>query len=346
LIERNPIMSIEVNRIGIIIPKRPHFGAMIIQAPLFLHLRDLYPHARIKVWSPVEDCAFFLKQGLADETYVYKNRTVLSFILAVRRFCPDLFINLGHHSEREHLATLLSGAAIRLGFEPKSALLKNRYTATCRYVIQYRAHNYMNLFQSYFAGIDDSFAIMRSLKACSSFALKPAKKPVCFMPGGFEGEYKRWGIGNFIALYKTLEADGSADFVYFVLGSDEKEYVPEIESALPPDKYAILMNGSLADIVALVEAVTCTVANDCGPSHVAQLLRVNYVALFGWKYESPVKTMQEWFLCNAGSIALLADERERDIKTIPLAKVKGAVQLLQHLAKPVERQQDRQRTAV
>ena len=326
------MMTPEVNRIGIIIPKRPHFGAMIIQIPLFLHLREMYPRARIKVWSPIEDCSFFLDQGLADEIYVYKNRKGLTFIRAVRGFHADLLINLGLHSEREHVATLLSGAAIKLGFEPRSALLKRSYTATCRYFKQYRALNYMNLFRSYFTKITDSFAIVRSLKARSGYELRPAKKPVCFMPGGVEGEFKRWGIGNFIALYRALEAEGSADFVYFILGSDEKEYVPEIESGMPPERRAILMNGSLADIVAIVDAVTCTVANDCGPSHVAQLLRVNYVALFGWKYESPVETMLEWFHCADNSIALLPDERKRDIKTIPVAKVKGTVQLLQRLA--------------
>jgi ADP-heptose:LPS heptosyltransferase len=196
----------------------------------------------------------------------------------------------------------------------------------------------MNLLQSYFTEISDPFAIVRSMKEHSRYELTPAKNPVCFMPGGIEGEFKRWGIDNFIALYNALETDGSADFVYFVLGSDEKEYVSVIESVLSPDNHAILMNGSLADIVAVVDAVTCTVANDCGPSHIAQLLRVNYVALFGWKYENPIKTMQEWFYSTRNSIALLPDERERDIKTIPVTKVKGAVQLIRHLSETSQRQ--------
>ncbi len=44
------------------------------------------------------------------------------------------------------------------------------------------------------------------------------------MPGGVEGEYKRWGIDNYIDLYNALETlQNSKDFVYFVIGSDERE---------------------------------------------------------------------------------------------------------------------------
>lgn len=324
-------MAIEVKRISVIIPKKPHFGAMIIQIPIFLHLRHLYPDAQIKVWSPIEDCSFFLKHGLADDFYVYNKKKGFSFIGAVRQFNADLFINLGPYSEREHLVTILSKARIKLGFEPRFKLLKKGYTVTWKYFIQYRALNYISLFQAYFTDIVDPFSIVRSLKECSNYKLEPAKKPVCFMPGGVEGEFKRWGIDNFIALYNALESENSADFVYFILGPDEKEYVPIIESKLLSGRFAILMNCSLTDIVAVVDAVTCTIANDCGPSHIAQLMRVNYVGLFGWKYENPIKTMHEWFYPTTNSIALLPDERERDIKSIPVEKVKGAVQLIQNL---------------
>jgi ADP-heptose:LPS heptosyltransferase len=324
-------MVIEVKRISVIIPKKPHFGAMIIQIPVFLHLRQIYPQAKIKIWSPIDDCTFFLKEGLADESYVYKKKKGLPFIRAVRQFNADLFINLGPYSEQEHIVALMSRARVKLGFEPRSVLLKKGYTATWKYFKQYRALNYMCLFQAYFVDITDPFSIIRSLKGRSGYKLQLAKKPICFMPGGVEGEFKRWGIDNFIALYNALESENSADFVYFVIGSDENDYVPVIESRLPSSKYAILMNGSLADIVAIVDAVSCTIANDCGPSHIAQLMRVNYVALFGWKYENPIKTMHEWFYPTKNSIALLPDERERDIKTIPVEKVKGAVQLIQNL---------------
>jgi len=117
---------------------------------------------------------------------------------------------------------------------------------------------------------------------------------VVLMPCGSEAR-KLWGERNFVALAQRLVDQDPATRFTLVLGGNEARYVELFAQAGLGDRTSALVDGSLADIARTVLAARIVVANDCGPSHVAQLSGVPLVLLFGnWDGAARAR-IDEWF---------------------------------------------------
>ena len=100
------------------------------------------------------------------------------------------------------------------------------------------------------------------------------------MPGGGDGEYKRWGLKNFLPLLASLRAAlGDHLTATFVLGPDEQEEHAALVAANLPGVH-LMMTRPLAEIAHVCIHARLIVANDCGPSHIGQSACVPYVGVF------------------------------------------------------------------
>src|SRR5262249_26223332 len=82
--------------IPVILPRKPFWGARIVQVPLFRALRERHPESRIILFASSDGAEEFVRWRLGDEVRPNENRAGLPG--AVRREHPDLVLNLRRRS--------------------------------------------------------------------------------------------------------------------------------------------------------------------------------------------------------------------------------------------------------
>lgn len=310
-----------VKRIVVLAPNKPFFGANILQLPFFQHLRHNFSNAEIVIWSPVKASAMMLNHGLADKLYIYENwKDYFKLIAYLWRYSPDIVFNLRWYSEGLNFSTALSGAHLKIGFKTSSpfVLFFNRKVKYNEDI--YMSLRYLELLKD--TGADTFFVFdeIAKLDSSSELMIPSGRTVFCLMPAGGEGEHKRWGIDNYCGLAGLILKQVPNAYFYFVIGPQESDYIDIIRNTLPHDTYSILQGGSLGDIVKISKNSRLTIANDCGPSHLAQMCGVNYIGVWGWKEQNPIKRINTWTMVRPNAVHVVARLGE-DIKTVSPAEV-------------------------
>jgi len=135
-------------------------------------------------------------------------------------------------------------------------------------------------------------------------ALSIPKNEICFdiliMVGGGAGEFKKWGVNNFLTVCKVLEKKLNTKIqIHALIGPDESKEKSQLHSAKKLNQLiSIYENISISDIAKLTLHCDITIANDCGPSHVSQCLQNGFIGIFD-------KEKREWFYKNKFSTYLV-----------------------------------------
>jgi ADP-heptose:LPS heptosyltransferase len=281
-----------VRHIAVFLQNRARLGTLVCHIPLVSTLRRHYPAARLSLVAPFPEARLLVGPGLADELCPWPRRP-LAQLRTVRGLGADLLITLRPASTSITLLVGLSGARVRLGFAgPLARLL---FTAVRpRDLTIYRPLNYLRLLEP--LGVTPSLDdyLLQQARAAPP-AIDPAGEHVCLMPGG-ASPFKLWGIDNFLALAARVRAARPAARFVFVLGPGERALREPIAGSPLADASIVLDTPSLGAIAQAVLASRVTVANDCGPSHVAQLLGVPYVAVFANHRGQAERITRQWFL--------------------------------------------------
>jgi ADP-heptose:LPS heptosyltransferase len=268
--------------------------------PLLDALRQADPAAPLVVYSPFDRGRVYASIGLADDVVVYGAAGgKLWSDLRERRF--ERIVSLRPQSFGLNALISTAGAHRTLGYA--TALSRLVFTRTIpRDTRIYRARNYVNLLEGE-VPVPPFADAVRRLAARSTRPSDPGGAPYVLMPCGSE-ERKLWGEANFVALAGLIvEEDPDARFV-LVLGRGEARYVELFARAGLGDRTSALIDGSLPDIARTVLGARAVVANDCGPSHVAQLSGAPLVLVFGnWDGAAPVR-IDEWFWSRPGACCL------------------------------------------
>ncbi len=264
---------------AVFLQNRDFFGAMVVHVPLLDALRQADTKAPLVVYRAAGGA---LWSDLRERRFAR--------IVTLR---PQSF----------GLTALIStaGAGRTLGYS--TALSRLVLSRTVRRDVSiYRALNYANLLAGEVPLHAFGDAILR-LAARSRRAIEPSPPPYVLMPCGSE-ERKLWGEANFVALARAIaDEDPTARFL-LVLGGGEARYVEDFARAGLGGRTQALIDGSLPDIARAVLAARAVVANDCGPSHVAQLSGVPLVLVFGnWDGVAQVR-IDEWFWPRPGARCL------------------------------------------
>ncbi len=310
-----------VRQVVVFAPNKKFFGANILQIPFFQHLRKGYPNARITIWSPEKASAMMLNLNLADELLLYNGwPDYFRISRNLLKLKPDVVFNLRMFSEGMNLLTGISMAKLRVGFitsSPFRFLLNGKVQRNDQ---TYMALLYLDLLKP--TGIHPLFFFedIRKYDLDSKLKIPDRERIVCLMPGGGEGEHKRWGIDNFCKLGRLILKKFPKVYLIFVLGPQESDFGAIISDHFLESNHLVLINGSLADIVKISKMSQVTIANDCGPSHIAQMCGNNYIGIWGWKNQHPLQRIINWTYAKPNSVHIVAEEGT-DIKQISPVEV-------------------------
>jgi ADP-heptose:LPS heptosyltransferase len=108
----------------------------------------------------------------------------------------------------------------------------------------------------------------------------------------------------------------------------EENFIAEIERRLPIESRAILFKGKLEDMIKVITHSRLTVANDCGPAHLAQMVGVPFASVWGNLDNNAQKRIAEWFYTRPHSTYIVAGTNE-SIKSISPESVYAATQAIQ-----------------
>ena len=280
---------------------RNFFGAQIVLIPLLMALRNKYPGCRITLFTrnPV---SLVLNQvpGLLDDIYIENNRWAVA--LEYKKRDPDFSLVFRKRSLFIGLISLIMSRGETIGF---CTNLNSRIFSRCKVDMRdvYRANNYLS-----FIGeeLQDSYLDSGD----------KGKEGMIYLIPGAGAPYKEWGLHNYLELADKLAQDLDQDRIQFILGKKEEQHIAAIE-----DKgFSVQFNLSLDVLIARFKKAELVVANDCGPSHIAQIFSHKYVILYSNEKLDADRVVREWFYPRADCNFLIGDEG-KPLGTLKLEKV-------------------------
>ncbi len=331
-------------------------GTQIVSYPLLYQIKQFWPECHLRVVAQDAVSQHYLNLPWVD---AFTQADKLPAVYRAMDGSADLVIALHFASEKYGIAALLKRPTFRLGF-------KNKRVTDFVWTHSHRKDfsEYMGLANlrvlAAFKDFDPAQVARRCVQALAelegpalatappdlapvsdattyplsvnesgtqSFGAFDANAPlVVLMPGGGAGDYKRWPIEHYVALADLLKSTlmPQARFC-FVMGPDEAEQHRWLQSLERRD-FVYLMTRPLADIAKAVMDAELVVANDCGPSHLAQFAGVPYVGIF---HESN----REWFWTRETSLDVLPQDGTTEIKNVrPEQVLQACRQVLSRVA--------------
>lgn len=295
----------------VFIRSRPFLGAQIVVYPLLYQLRRMRPNSRIHVVAQDPLQNYYHHLPWVDQ-FVQANS--LREMYRCMPIGTRLAVGLHRGSEWPGLLTAVRRIPIRLGF-------RNHRVSDILWThkIRNKPDEYMGL------------ANLKLLCTLYDFNLCDAPRHsmvelatqrsggfactnVVFMVGGGAGAFKRWGIDNYVNLSRWLDTVMGEDTTFtFILGPDEWEEAALLSKRAHP-RFQLMISRSLADIAYVTLNASLVVANDCGPSHIAQNACIPYVGLFH-------QANPQWFWKRHGAISVTPRDESSNIQSITVEQV-------------------------
>jgi lipopolysaccharide heptosyltransferase II len=104
-------------------------------------------------------------------------------------------------------------------------------------------------------------------------------KPFAILSPGGTKKYRRWPIVKFLELAQKFHNIGMA--VVFIGDDKEKDILSEKEDHLPAGTLNLIGKTDLEQLIAVIRKSSIIVANDSGPMHLANALKIPVVGIFG-----------------------------------------------------------------
>jgi len=274
-----------VEDVVVYLRSRDKFGDQIVSFPALYQLKQWWPQAMLRVVAQHDVSGYYRQLPWVDEFVLANN---LRGALRAAPWRADMAVFLHHSSERYGVVSLLRQPRARLGFR-NDRLLDFAWTHSWRKNInEYIGLANLNLLGRYRPVQPEAIA-RRCFEDIA--ALAPNADPsadIVMIPGGGDGDFKRWGVANFVALADQLTARLGPDTRYtFVLGPAEAAEQAALRALNRPD-FRLVCGRPIPELAALMLNARLIVANDCGPSHIGQGACVPYVGIFN-------EANPEWF---------------------------------------------------
>lgn len=290
-------------------------GTQIVSYPLLYQIKQFWPACHLRVVAQDAVGQHYLTLPWVD---AFTQADTLSEVYRALDSSADLVIALHFASEKYGIAALLKRPKYRLGF-------KNGRVTDFVWTHSHRKDfaEYMGLANlrvlAAFKYFQPAQAARQCVQALATTQADTSAAEVVLMPGGGAGDYKRWPIEHYVALADLLKSTLVPQAIFcFVMGPDEAEQHRWLQS-LGRSDFVYLMTRPLAEISKAVMGARLVVANDCGPSHLAQFAGVPYVGVF---HESN----REWFWVRKTSVDVLPQDGTCEIKNVTPKQVLDACQ--------------------
>ncbi|MUK26547.1 glycosyltransferase family 9 protein [Aliivibrio fischeri] len=308
-------------KIAVFVPSRPHFGNILTQLPFFCALKTEYPNAKIEVWSKFEQSKILLTVDTISSVINYKKFSFFHLVNELKASKYDAVYNLYSGSDKVHAAIKLSN--IKQSFGHSSNTLHKycyQHHLHINKGFQYIANSHLSLLNAV-RGKNYTPNIIKSLIDTS---IPKESLGLTLLPGGGAGDYKRWALKHYLATAEQIAIHyPELSVINWVLGPDEKHYEESIPSTISNIPTKIHHSPTISSLIELALSSKLSIANDCGPTHIFQMLTVPLITLWGWKSQeaSPYNTMSEWFYSHENSWAIAPNEVDKCINSITVDKV-------------------------
>lgn len=271
----------------ILVIKLRQLGDVLLTGPVFRALRARLPGARVDAY--VYEEAFPMLEGhpgvdglVGCERKRKGWRREWELWRRIRGAGYDLVLNLTE-GDRGAVAALVSGAKIRVGFEPKSWLGKRVYTHVVKHCPGLRHTVERNLDAvrriGIFPGVEERELFLSVPERAREAVRRWVEGPFVVVHPTSRWRFKCWPVEKMRALTEELLRRGKR--VVFTSGPDgvEREMVAEIARGL--DVVDLSGKISLKELAALIDMSELLVCVDSVPFHMANALKKRVVAIFG-----------------------------------------------------------------
>lgn len=296
----------------VLLRNRPHFGAQITTIPVLYFFFQQYSNQDPITLLSKSNVAWVYNQLPWIKECIHSKSKLADF--KEMKKCNNL-LNLRPSNRFPIILHKLTQGGKVYDFVKNDFfvhLTSEKHNVLC--TTQYRALAYLKIFTN---NEDVLFSALAApffeLVHDSKLHLDKTELDILVMPGGGAGEIKKWGVDNFIEAGNIIANKlNKTRHIHVLLGPDEKQEIEYIKQ-LNYDYITLYVSTPLCDIAKLVDHCDLTIANDCGPSHIAQCMQKPYIGLFR-------QPNTEWFLSHPKSAKVLPLKGE-DIKTITTSKV-------------------------
>jgi ADP-heptose:LPS heptosyltransferase len=310
-----------MKKIAILIHPRKFLGDTIIYIPFLQNLRAQFPESTIIVYSTHPIINILSEMNLYDEVFLYERKKNLQIYKPLKVFNPDLIINFRTNNVLMNLICFSFRKAIKIGLIPN---------ILCSFIYHYKLKNDRGLYQAqlFLKMLENPiFKPHFGFQKINELAKYEKKIPdsfksklnICFMPGGGAGEYKRWGIENFLALAELILQKFPNAHFHFVVGPVEEEAMKVVDKTLDKSIFTTYMSQTIPVLLYYIQQFDLIIGNDCGPSHLAQITESNYIGIWSWMKEDP-NVFGGWARKSSTHHHIMA-EQNQTIKTIAPQKV-------------------------
>jgi len=280
---------------------RNFFGAQIVHIPLLQELKNRYPNASITIFSKTPLSQILLDLKIVDNLVLEHNK-----VQTFRKYLkekPDLTLNLRKKSLFISFYISFFNFQTKIGFD--NFLSKIFFTISKPHNQNiYRAQNYLTLLNSQlqYSNYEDH-------------------KKICFMPGA-GGDFKMWPIHNYIKLAEFCAKKYPQYTIEFILGKKEKSFIEKI-----PQHFNVVYNLPIKELFENICKASLVIANDCGPSHIAQINNIKTLILVSDEYNDADAVIKEW-VNTTSHIDFIKGKNQQSIQTLSLESVQYKVQKL------------------
>jgi heptosyltransferase-2 len=265
-------------------------GDVVMALPLLRALRTARPDAEITFIGKNAFLPLLEQTRLADKLSPLPPRNWKYFLhfLKLRGAFPDAYLLLTH-SVRGDLEAWLTGCRQRFGLVKatrRRPLLTHRYEVPAAF--DEKEHHQLELWENLFRHFGLELPADRSSLFLSPLA--PSLSPtIGFIAGSENNPEKRWPVSHWRQLTESI-LSGLPDATILLFGTANDRAITDAIAAGYPDTRIQNLAGR-TDLPAYMDRLrSCTVlvTNDTGGMHLANLLGVSLIALFG--PTNPVRT--------------------------------------------------------
>jgi ADP-heptose:LPS heptosyltransferase len=277
-------------------------GSMVLALPVFKALREAYPGAQIGFATIGKNREFVDILKISDRQ-IYLDlpsnpalvfAAILSFFYKLRRFHPNIVIDLEYLTRFSALAAFFSGAQKRVGFHSWDVWRGKLHNVRVPFSPYWHAsENFLNLVRKTSGKdfkLDFDFSLPQNRDAAGRLAKKlgelglaDKKRLIAVNPNASTiALERRWPPEHFIRLIGDI-MDADLGSPVLIGSEDEREFVESLRARLKAPDQAPNLAGKLRldELIELLRQTELLITNDSGPLHLAELLRTKTVSFFG-----------------------------------------------------------------
>jgi lipopolysaccharide heptosyltransferase II len=254
-------------------------GDSVISVPAVRAIKAGRPDAHVTIAAPEKIASVWKLVPEVDDILPLESKSLFSVVKKIRRQAPFEVAILFPNSLRTALEVWLAGIPRRVGFPGHNRRwLLNQIVADepRRGPIQHQVFHYLRMARDIGAPHD----LPQLTKFLPRIKTNGAPAKIGMSPGAEYGPAKRWLPERFAEVALAVGAQRPVQWILFGTAAD-KETGAAIESALGPHCTNRIGQTTLEQLSAELSECALLLTNDTGTMHLATLLGVPVVAIFG-----------------------------------------------------------------